>query len=247
MSSEEKRDDGWTMVSVVIPAFQEEECIGDCVREAAEVMRQTGLRFEIVVVDDGSTDGTFDVLRALKGRVAELRAIHFSRNCGQTAAMQAGFSAAVGEVVVTLDADMQNDPRDIPALLEKLHDYDVVCGVRTRREDSLVRRISSRVANGIRNCVTRERITDTGCTLKAYRGKFLRNVRLYEGMHRFLPTLLRMEGARVTEMPVRHRPRLRGKTKYGVWNRAIRGLLDLFAVRWMQSRRIHYDIAEELK
>jgi len=236
-----------TMVSVVIPAFEEEECIGDCVREAVDVMRQTGLPFEIVVVDDGSTDGTFDVLRELKGRVAELRAIRFSRNCGQTAAMQAGFSAAAGDVVVTLDADMQNDPRDIPALLEKLRDYDIVCGVRTKREDSLVRRISSRVANGIRNRVTRERITDTGCTLKAYRGKFLRHVRLYEGMHRFLPTLLRMEGARVTEMPVRHRPRVRGKTKYGVWNRAFRGLLDLFAVRWMQSRRIHYDIAEELK
>ncbi len=234
-------------ISVVIPAFNEEGCVQDCVREVRQVLSGIGNAFEIIVVDDGSSDRTFGILRGLKPAVPELRALRFSQNRGQTAAMDAGFRHARGEIVVTMDADLQNDPADIPAMLDMLSDWDVVCGVRSRRADNSLRRVSSRIANGVRNRLTGERITDTGCTLRVYRTQFLRRLKLYDGMHRFLPTLLRLEGARVTEMPVRHRPRLKGRTKYGVWNRLFRGLRDVFAMRWMQSRWLDYEMEEEIE
>jgi len=234
-------------ISIVIPAFNEEESVEDCVRETRDVLAGMDRAFEIVLVDDGSTDDTYGVLRRMKQSVPELRALRFSRNCGQTAAMDAGFRHARGQIVVTLDADGQNDPADIPALLEKLSECDVVCGVRVSRLDPFVRRVSSRIANWVRNRLTGERITDTGCTLKAYRREFLERVTLFEGMHRFLPTLLRLAGARVTELPVRHRPRRKGKSKYNIRNRLFRSFRDLFAVRWMQSRRLDYRIEEKIE
>ena len=234
-------------ISVVIPAYNEEECIRECVLEVRDVLRSLGQPFEIVVTDDGSRDRTFEELRSLQSEVPELRAIRFRRNCGQTAAMDAGFQRARGQVTVTLDADLQNDPADVPMMLEKLKDWDVVCGIRTKRADNWVRRVSSRVANWVRNRFTGEQISDVGCTLRAYRTEFLRRLKLFEGMHRFLPTLLRLAGARVTEVPVRHRPRPRGKAKYSIRNRLFRGLRDLRAVRWMQSRWLDYEIEEEIK
>lgn len=236
-----------TDISIVIPAFDEQECLADCVREVRDALLQTERRFEIIVVDDGSTDGTRETLRRLKADVPELRALLLARRCGQTAAMDAGFRHARGEIVITLDADGQNDPADIPALLERIEEWDVVCGVRAERADNLLRRISSRIANGVRNRLTGERIADTGCTLKAFRKSFLDRVTLFEGMHRFLPTLLRMAGARVTEIPVRHRPRLRGRSKYNVRNRVFRSFRDLLAVRWMQKRRLDYTIEEMIE
>jgi dolichol-phosphate mannosyltransferase len=233
-------------LTAVIPAFNEQESIAECVTETRDALKAVGRPFEILVVDDGSTDGTFNVLRRLKAAVPELRVISFARNRGQTAAMAAGFDHARGEIVATLDADRQNDPRDIPALLAQLDRFDVVCGVRANRKDNAVRRLSSRLANGIRNRLTRENISDTGCTLKVFRASFLRKVKLFEGMHRFLPTLLRMEGARVTEMPVNHRPRMKGQAKYGVWNRLLKSSRDLLAVRWMQARHVAYEIREEI-
>lgn len=236
-------------VSLVIPAFDEQDGIAACVTEARQVLLQSGRSFEIVVVDDGSTDGTYEVLRQLKATAPELRVLRFARNCGQTAAMAAGFAGARGEIVVTIDADRQNDPADIPHLLEMMDtdEWDVVCGWRRKREDNFLRRISSRIANGVRNRLSHETIRDTGCTLKAFRREYLLRVKLFEGMHRFLPTLLRLEGARVTEVSVNHRPRLVGSTKYGVWNRLFKGLRDLFAVRWMQARRLNYEIKEEIE
>lgn len=234
-------------ISAVLPAYNERESIADCLLELRGVLLRIGRPFEIVVVDDGSTDGTFDLLRKLKEQMPELRAVSFKRNRGQTAAMAAGFALARGELVVTLDADMQNDPAAIPQMLALMDEYDVVCGVRARRNDSVVRRISSRIGNGVRNFLTRDNFTDTGCTLKLFRRKFLAQVKLYEGMHRFLPTLLKLTGARVTEMPVNHRPRTRGKAKYGIGNRAIKGLRDCLAVRWMQRRWIRYEIGEEIE
>ena len=233
-------------LSVVIPAFNEEESIEECVAEVCRVMDSLGGAYEVIVVDDGSTDGTFERLRSLKAQYAALRVLRFSRNCGQTAAMDAGFKNARGELVATLDADRQNDPADIPRMLELAKEWDVVCGVRANRADTLVRKMSSRIGNGVRNWLTHENIADTGCTLKIFRREHVRKLKLFKGMHRFLPTLLRMEGCAVTEVPVNHRPRLRGKAKYGVWNRAFRGLRDVFAVRWMQSRSIRYEIKEEL-
>ena len=231
-------------VSLVMPAFEEAVCIAGCVREAREVLARWGKPFEIIVVDDGSGDGTYEAVVGLKGTMPELRAFRLRRNCGQTAAMAAGFSRARGEIVVTMDADGQNDPGDIPGLVALTGAWDVVCGWRRKREDSVIRRLSSRIANGVRNRLTGEEIRDTGCTLKAFRREYLLRVKLFEGMHRFLPTLLRFEGARVTEVAVNHRRRAGGRTKYGVWNRLFRGLRDLWAVRWMRSRWLRYEIVE---
>lgn len=234
-------------LSIVIPAYNEEESVRDCVLEARGVLASLGRPFEILVVDDGSTDGSLRVLTALRKDVPELRVLVFRQNRGQTAAMDAGFAHARGEIVVTLDADMQNDPADIPKLLARMNDFDVVCGVRANRRDTFVRKVSSRIANGVRNRLTNENITDTGCTLKAFRRKHLQQIKLYEGMHRFLPTLLRLVGARVTQVPVNHRPRMRGKAKYGIGNRLFKSIRDLLAVRWMQRRWIRYEIKETLE
>jgi len=233
-------------LSLVIPAYNEEQSIETCVREADEVLARAGKRYEIIVVDDGSTDGTFAMLRALKTSIPALRAIRFTKNRGQTTAMAAGFEHARGNIIVTMDADMQNNPADIPRLLEKMSEWDVVCGWRERRRDTFVRKASSAIANTVRNRLTHESIRDVGCTLRAYRAEYLRRIKLFEGMHRFLPTLLRLEGARVIEVPVSHRPRLQGKNKYGIGNRLFKGLRDLFAVRWMQDRYVRYDVEEEI-
>jgi len=233
-------------LSVVIPAYNEEESLHACVEELAGVMGGIGRPYEIVVVDDGSTDGTFSVLRAAKQRVPALVALRLEQRCGQTAAFDAGFKAARGQVVITLDADLQNDPGGIPQLLAALEQYDVACGYRRERHDSLTRRISSRTANWVRNALTHEQIRDVGCSLRAMKAECLRDLKLYDGMHRFLPTLLRMDGWTITEVPVDHRRRRWGRGKYGVWNRLFRGLRDVFAVRWMRSRWLDYRIAERL-
>jgi len=233
-------------VSIVIPAYNEEECIADCVDELRGVMDGLGEDYEVIVVDDGSTDATLERLRELKARCPQLRVLSFEANAGETAAMDAGLKNARGEFVVTMDADLQNDPADIPRMLEVAAEWDVVSGVRAKRHDSAVRRISSRVANWTRNRLTHESVSDVGCTLRVIRGRCLEGLKLYTGMHRFLPTLLRMDGCSITEVPVNHRPRTKGRSKYGVWNRLFKGLRDLFAVRWMQSRWLRYRIREEL-
>ena len=240
-------DDDRIELSLVIPAYNEEQSIEACVREADGVLSRLGTRYEILVVDDGSTDGTFERLRPLKKSILALRAVGFKEHKGQTTAMAAGFAHARGEILVTMDADMQNDPADIPRLLEKMGEWDVVCGVREKRRDSFTKKASSAVANSVRNRLTHERIRDVGCTLRAYRAGYVRRIKLFEGMHRFLPTLLKLEGARVVEIPVSHRARTRGTGKYGIADRLFKGLRDLFAVRWMQSRYIRYEIKEEIK
>ena len=232
-------------LSVVIPAYNEEESIEACVREVAGVLEGVGGGHEILVVDDGSSDDTFQILRKLRQEIPCLRVIRFARNCGQTAAFDAGFKAAAGKVVATMDADLQNDPADIPKMLALMDRWDVVCGVRQKRRDSLLRRMSSRIANAVRNRMTGDSIRDVGCSLRAMRAECLAGLKLYDGMHRFLPTLLKWDGWRVTEAPVNHRPRRWGKSKYGVRNRLFRGLRDLMAVRWMRSRWLRYEIEEE--
>jgi len=237
---------GWAgMISVVIPAYNEVECLQPLTDEVLDVMRGMGQEFEILFVDDGSSDGTRDLMRSLAEKHSEVHFIGFRQNCGQTAAMAAGFKHARGDAVVTLDADMQNDPRDIPRLIEKLDEYDVVCGWRQKRHDNLVRRISSRVANYVRNKLSGEEIVDVGCSLKAYRKECFENVKFFEGMHRFFPTLFRMEGFTVTEVPVNHRARELGISKYNIRNRIVKAFIDLLAVRWMKRRYIRYEIEEE--
>jgi dolichol-phosphate mannosyltransferase len=231
-------------ISIVIPAYNEEENLVPLVSALTETMAGLGTSYELLFVDDGSGDGTTQVLRTLLGKHPEVRVIHLRHNSGQTAALDAGFRWARGQVVVTLDADLQNDPRDIPHLLAKLQDYEVVCGIRQRRQDRWLRRISSKIANGIRRCVLHDDIVDIGCSLRAYRRQCLGSIKLYHGMHRFLPVLLHLEGYRIGQVPVNHHPRQHGLSKYNVRNRAWRALMDLLAVRWMQSRQLHYEIVE---
>jgi dolichol-phosphate mannosyltransferase len=233
-------------ISLVIPVFNEAENLPVLAGEIRSVMQAHGRPYEVIFVDDGSTDDSPAVMAGLAQEDGHLRIVRQRRNSGQTAALDAGFRFARGAVVVTLDADLQNDPADIPRLLERLDAYDVVSGVRTQRQDDWVRRASSRIANGVRNRVTRESVTDVGCTLRAYRAEYLRRIPVFTGMHRFLPTLLRMDGARLTEVPVHHRPRLHGQAKYGIGNRLWRALADLLAVRWMQTRWIDRRLSEEI-
>lgn len=233
-------------VSLVIPAFNEEDSVDKCVHEAADALGKLGRPFEILVVDDGSSDKTFERLRELQSAVPQLRAIRFAQNRGQTAAMEAGFRGAKCDIVVTIDADLQNDPADISKLLDAMEDYDAICGVRVKRQDSFVRLASSRIANWVRNSLSGESIRDTGCTLKAYRRESLMKLKLFEGMHRFLPTLIKLAGGKVKEVPVGHRPRLYGETKYNVTNRVFKSFRDLLAVRWMKRRWISYTIKEEI-
>jgi glycosyltransferase involved in cell wall biosynthesis len=233
-------------LSIVIPVHNEEGNVGPLLEELRHTLDDFPGGVELVIVDDGSTDQTHGCLETAARQDARIRVAHFRRNLGQTAAMAAGFHLARGRAVVTLDGDLQNDPADVPALVALLKDWDVVCGVRAKRRDTWLKRISSRIANGFRNWATGDNIVDTGCTLKAYRREWLEGLELYHGMHRFLPTLLKMRGARVTQVPVRHRPRVAGKTHYGTWRRLFKGLDDVWAVRWMQRNHIDYKSALEM-
>jgi len=232
-------------LSVVVPLHDEEESLEPLHRELDAALAGVAGGIELIFVDDGSRDGSRARLRELAAKDPRVRVLGLDRNHGQSAAFDAGFRAARGAVVVTLDADGQNDPADIPRLLAALDGADVVNGVRVGRRDDWLRRASSRVANGFRNAVTRESVTDVGCSLRAMRAEPLRRVRLWRGAHRFLPTLLRLEGARVVEIPVAHRARRHGRSKYGVLDRLFAGLADVFAVRWLQSRALRYEVREE--
>ena len=224
-------------LSVLLPAYNEEDCIADVVREAAGVLRGMGRPFEILVVDDGSTDATPARLQALRAECPELRLLRLERNSGQSAALGAAFRAARGDIFVTLDADGQNDPADIPALVARLADCDVCCGYRAKRQDTFSKRYGSRLANAVRNRALRETIRDTGCTLQAFRAELARPLPMqFRGMHRFLPALMALAGARIAELPVNHRPRAAGRSKYTNWGRLKETLWDLWAVRWMQKR-----------
>jgi glycosyltransferase involved in cell wall biosynthesis len=233
-------------LSVVIPVYNEAENVRPLVERLKSALTGWPGGAEILFVDDGSTDSTFDLLKQAQERDPRIRVAHFKRNLGQTAAMAAGFRLAKGDAVVTLDGDLQNDPAEIPRLAEMLKVWDVVCGVRVRRQDRLWKRFSSRVANGFRNWATGDNIVDTGCTLKAYRREFVAGLQLYQGMHRFLPTLLKMRGCRVTQVPVSHHLRAAGKTKYGTWGRLTKGLSDVWAVRWMQKNHLDFDSVLEV-
>ena len=232
-------------LSLVIPVYNERDNLAPLVAEITASLRGAGWRYEVLMVDDGSTDGSVDALVALRREHPELRIVRLARNAGQTAAMDAGFHRARGAVVVTLDADLQNDPADIPLLVHEMEGWDAVVGVRRVRRDSLVRRVSSRVANYVRNRLSDETITDTGCSLKAYRREAVARLKLYRGMHRFLPTLLKMEGFRVREIPVGHRPRAHGQSKYGISNRLVPSFVDLLAVRWMKKRMLRYEVKDD--
>ncbi len=233
-------------LSLVIPVYNEEVNLPLLWPEIREVLDPMGLSYEIVFVDDGSRDGSAEVIRGFRERDARVRLIRFKSNAGETAATDAGFKAVRGRWVVTMDADLQNDPHDIPLLLSHLDRWDAVTGWRTRREDSWIRTISSVIANRVRNAMSGDSIQDSGCTFRAFRRECFRGLTLYRGFHRFIPTLLRMQGYRVLEVPVSHRRRRFGQSKYGIGNRVLSAFLDLLVVRWMADRQLRYQVIEDL-
>ncbi len=232
-------------ISVVVPVFNEQENLDPLTRELAQVLAEVDRPYEIIFVDDGSTDASPQKIENLRQQFACIRVIRFKNNCGQTSAFDAGFKAARGDVVITMDADLQNDPHDIPAMLGFIGQYDLVCGWRHKRNDDFVRRISSRIANRIRNKLSGENIQDVGCSLKVFRREYAQRLKLFTGMHRFFPTLVKFEGGRVVEVKVNHRPRKFGTPKYGISNRIMRSFFDLLAVCWMKKRYLGYTIEEQ--
>lgn len=234
-------------LSVVFPVYNEEENIPILLDEIASALRGRPWSYEMVAVDDGSNDRSLEVLRRSRTKYPNLRVLTFEKNSGQTAALDAAWRAARGKYVVSLDADLQNDPADIPAMMDALekNGADMVIGVRVNRQDTWARKVQSRIGNGVRNWITGDHITDTGCSLKLVKRDAIDRVSLYNGMHRFLPTLIRIRGYKVIEMPVNHRPRKFGVSKYGAMNRAARGLVDCLAVRWMSKRTLTYRVKEE--
>ncbi|MCK5235549.1 MAG: glycosyltransferase family 2 protein [Deltaproteobacteria bacterium] len=229
-------------VSIVIPIYNEEESIPELYKALKPVMESTDRPYELVFIDDGSTDATMEKLNELGKKDDTVVVVSFRRNFGQTAAMAAGFKYATGDVVITMDADLQNDPEDIPMLLEKIKDCDVVSGWRKDRQDAaLSRKLPSFIANRLISWVTGVKLHDYGCTLKAYRKDVVKNIRLYGEMHRFIPALASWVGAKIIEVPTRHHARRWGQSKYGI-SRTIRVVLDLITVKFLQSfstRPIH--------
>lgn len=232
--------------SIVIPLKDEEGNICELIEEIETVMQGQAKEWEIICVDDGSSDQTTSLLKELKKTKPYLRIIVFTKNFGQSSAFDAGFKAAKGEFIITLDGDRQNDPNDIPKLLALSSQYDLVCGVRQKRKDSLLKKLISFFANKIRSRVCQDGIQDTGCSLKIYRKACLQNIKLYQGMHRFLPALFQIEGYRVGQIPVNHRERVKGSTKYSFFNRSFNTVADMFAVYWMRQRKLNYTIEREI-
>jgi dolichol-phosphate mannosyltransferase len=236
-------------LSLVIPCHNEEKNLEPLLSAIRAAMDPLAITYEIIVTDDCSADNSWDVLRQLAAGDSRLRIQRFKFNCGESAASWAGMQAARGHVIATLDADLQNDPKDLPALIGALNHADCVCGTRiaSRGEgDNWLRIASSLIANWVRNKLSGENISDAGCTFRVFKRECISNVKFFNGAHRFLPTLIKMEGFRVIEWPVSANPRLSGTSHYGVWNRLFRSFGDLLAVRWMKSRKIQYEVAESL-
>ncbi|MBB6729949.1 glycosyltransferase family 2 protein [Cohnella zeiphila] len=232
-------------LSVVVPVFNEEENVARLYEAVSEAVRGKVSDYEIVLIDDGSTDGSAPRMDAIAAADARVKAYHFERNCGQTSAIWAGLRKADGRYVALIDADLQTDPADIFTLMPYMREYDLANGMRTERRDTWLKRVSSRIANGFRNWVTQDRIRDTGCPMKLMKKEVANSFYLYEGFHRFLPTLARMNGFRVIEVPVRHRPREYGSSKYGMFNRLFVSLMDAFVIGWLRRRVIRYRIRGE--
>ena len=232
-------------LSVILPVHDEAQNLPILWKEVAEVLPALASSAEVIFVDDGSTDGSAEIIRDLARQDSRIRLLRFEKNAGLSAAFHAGFQAARGRIVATLDSDLQNDPRDLLALVARLDGADAAVGMRLIRHDSLLKRVSSRVGNGVRRTVTGDPVQDSACSLRVMKRECLSAVPPYTGMHRFIPSLLKMAGFRVVEVPVHHRPRKFGRSKYGVGNRALTAFVDLLAVRWMMGRRLRYRIAEE--
>ena len=224
-------------VSVIVPLFNEEENMSILQSEVKAALAE--IDHEMIFVDDGSIDRTLERIET----APNVRVIRFEKNTGQSAAIYAGLQAAHGAITVLIDGDLQNDPTDIPRLLAEIdRGADLVCGYRARRKDTFLKRLTSRIANFVRSRFTKDYVRDTGCTLKAMRRDCVSALLPFKGMHRFIPALVKGAGYRLVEIPVNHRPRRFGQSKYGLGNRALRATIDMFGVRWLLSRRFNYKI-----
>jgi glycosyltransferase involved in cell wall biosynthesis len=236
-------------LSLVIPCYNEQDNLRALIKAIHEAVDPLRLTYEVVITDDCSQDQSWEILKELAAADPRIRGQRFAFNCGESAASWAGLKAARGKYLVTLDADLQNDPKDLPKFLEALKQYDCVCGTRVKARgegDNFIRVASSRIANGVRNKLSGEQIADAGCTYRAFKRECTDNLKFFKGMHRFLPTLFKIEGHTVTEIEVTNNPRFAGESHYGVWNRLFASFYDLLAVRWMKKRMFHYQIAERI-
>jgi dolichol-phosphate mannosyltransferase len=233
-------------ISVVVPVYNEEGNLPLLIPKLVEVFEDFARSYEMIFVDDGSSDGSRRILKEMASQYPSLRIFCFKENCGLSAALVAGMRGARGEKIVTLDSDLQNDPADIPRLLEYLDHYDMATGWRQKRDDPWLKKMSSIIANRVRNWVSDENIQDSACTLRAFKRRCIHEMPVFNGMHRFLSTLAKMEGYRIIEVPVLHHPRRFGKSKYNIRNRMVRSFIDLLGVRWMKRRAIHYEIEERI-
>jgi glycosyltransferase involved in cell wall biosynthesis len=236
-------------LSFVIPCYNEQDNLRALITAIREAVDPLKLPYEVVITDDCSQDRSWEILKELAAADPRIRAQRFAFNCGESAASWAGLKAARGKYLVTLDADLQNDPKDLPKFLEALKQFDCVCGTRVKARgegDHFIRVASSRIANRVRNQLSGEQIADAGCTYRAFKRECIQNLKFFKGMHRFLPTLFKIEGHSVTEIEVTNHPRFAGKSNYGVWNRLFASFYDLLAVRWMKKRMFKYQIAEKI-
>jgi glycosyltransferase involved in cell wall biosynthesis len=236
-------------LSFVIPCYNEQDNVRALVKSIQESVEPLKLTYEIVITDDCSKDNSWEALKELAKADQRIVVRRFEYNCGQSAALWAGMKESRGKVIITLDADLQNDPRDVPKLLEGLKGFDCACGTRVEARgdgDNWVRIASSRIANWVRNKLSGENISDAGCCYRAFKRECIADLKFFKGMHRFMPTLFKIEGFTVTEVQVRTNPRVAGKSNYGVWNRLFASFYDLLAVRWMKKRMYKYKIGERV-
>ena len=236
-------------LSLVIPCYNEQDNLRALLKAIHEAVDPLNLPYEVVITDDCSTDRSWEILKELAAADPRIRGQRFAINCGESAASWAGLNAARGKYLVTLDADLQNDPKDLPRFLEALKQYDCVCGTRVKARgegDNFIRVASSRIANWVRNKLSGEQIADAGCTYRAFKRECIENLKFFKGMHRFLPTLFKIEGHTVKEIEVSNNPRFAGRSNYGVWNRLFVSFYDLLAVRWMKKRMFKYQVAEKI-
>ncbi len=237
------------LLSLVIPCFNEEGNLRPLIQAIREALDPLQLSYEVVITDDCSRDKSWRVLAELAQADPRIRAQRFAFNCGESAASWAGMKNSRGRYIVTLDADLQNDPRDLPKFLTALEKFDCVCGTRVESRgqgDHFIRIASSRIANWVRNKLSGEQISDAGCTYRAFKRECIEPLKFFKGMHRFLPTLFKLEGFTVTEIQVSNNPRFSGSSNYGVWNRLFASFYDLLAVRWMKKRMFRYRVEERI-
>jgi glycosyltransferase involved in cell wall biosynthesis len=236
-------------LSLVIPCYNEEGNLRELVKAIREAVDPLKVSYEVVITDDCSKDNSWAILKELAAGDPRIRVQRFKFNCGESAASFAGMRNSRGRYIVTLDADLQNDPKDLPRFLKTLEHYDCVCGTRVKvrgEGDNILRVISSRTANWVRNKLSGEQISDAGCTYRAFKRECIENLKFFKGMHRFLPTLFKIEGHTVTEIEVSNNPRFAGQSNYGVWNRLFASFYDLLAVRWMKKRMFKFVVDERI-